>query len=75
MACEACYHLLAAYQHSVILFSHAVRKGSGAIGDDARLAIEEARRQSRQCKEANDALMAHWGERHSVLVKSAESST
>jgi hypothetical protein len=64
MACEACYHLLAAYQRSVILFRDAVRKGSGAIGDDSKLASEEARRLSQQCKEANDRLMAHWRQDH-----------
>jgi hypothetical protein len=50
MACETCYHLLAAYQRAVILFGDAVRKGSGAIEDDSRLAIGETRRLSRSAK-------------------------
>jgi len=73
MACEACSHLFAAYQHSVTLFRDAFCKGSGAIGDDSRLASEEAARLSQECRDANYALVAHWRERHSDLGKSVGS--
>ena len=59
MDCQTCEALLAAYRHSVSFFKDAVRKGAGAEGDDSRLTTQEARRLSQQCKDANDALLAH----------------
>jgi hypothetical protein len=67
MFCETCYHLLAAYQRSVTLFRDAIREGSGAIGDNSRLTGEEAARLSKECRDANHALIAHWHQHHGSL--------
>ena len=59
MYCQTCKDLLAAYRHSVNLYSTALRKSLGAIGDD-----EEVERLHKQCRETNDALIAHWRQEH-----------
>ena len=75
MDCETCNNLLAAYRQSVTLIKDAARKGSGAIGEDSRLAIKEVERLSQKCKDASDAFMAHWREHHIHFDKSAEPYT
>ena len=55
MDSQTCIDLLAAYRHSVNLYSMALRKSLVAIGD-----VEEVERLSVQCREGNDALIAHW---------------
>jgi len=64
MSCKTCDELLAVYKNTVSLLGDAVRKGSGATGDDSRLAIAEAARLGQQCKAASDALMEHWRQHH-----------
>ena len=59
MYCQTCTDLLATYRHSVNLYSTALRKSLGAIGDD-----EEVERLHKQCRETNDALIAHWRQEH-----------
>ena len=41
---------------------------SGAMGDDALLASQEAARLARECKQTRDALMAHRRQDHSNLA-------
>jgi hypothetical protein len=64
MYCQTCAGLLAAYRHSVNLYSTAVRKSLGAVGQD-----KEVERLSLKCREGNDALMAHWRQEHRNLAK------
>ena len=64
MACKTCDELLAAYERGVTLFGNAVLKISGALGDDSRLAIQEAAHSLVQCRDANDALLAHLRHEH-----------
>jgi hypothetical protein len=74
MDCETCNHLFAAYPHSVSLFRATVRKGAGTIRDDSRAVVKEAARVSRQCRDGNEALMAHWREHQGYFDKSGGSS-
>ena len=64
MGCEICDVLLTAYRNSVNLLKDAVRRGTGAVGNDYRLASEEATRLSQQCNEARAVLLAHWRKDH-----------
>ena len=59
MYCQTCAELLAAYRHSVNVYSIVLRKSLGAVGHD-----EEVERLNLQCRETNDALMAHWRQEH-----------
>jgi hypothetical protein len=59
MYCETCAALLAAYRHSVNVYSTALRKSLGTIGTD-----NEVERLNLQCRETSDALMAHWRREH-----------
>ena len=65
MACKTCNELLAAYEQEVRLFGNAVSKISGTLGDDSRLAIQEAAHSLVKCRDANDALLAHLRHEHS----------
>jgi hypothetical protein len=62
---RTCDELLAAYKREVRLFGNAVLKISGAVGDDSRLATHEAAHLRLKCREARDALIAHFRQDHS----------
>jgi hypothetical protein len=64
MACKTCDQLLAAYKRKVRLFGNAVLKISGALGDDSRLATQEATNSLVKCQDASDALLAHLRQEH-----------
>ena len=64
MKCKTCDTLLAAYQRSVHVFVNVVLTFREAEGDDSTMSVEEADRLQLKCKDARDALMAHWRERH-----------
>jgi hypothetical protein len=64
MACKTCEGLLAAYNREVRLFGNAVSKIPGAVGDDSRLATQEAAHVLVKCREASDALKAHLRQEH-----------
>jgi len=59
MYCQRCAELLADYRHSFNLYSTALRKSLGAIGND-----EEVERLNKQCGQTNEVLMAHWRQKH-----------
>ena len=67
--------MLAAYERSVHVFVNAVLTFREAEGDDSTMSVEEAARLQLKCKDAHDALMAHWRERDSHFYKNAEPST
>jgi hypothetical protein len=59
MYCQRCADLLAAYRHSVNLYTTALRKSLGAIGGD-----EDVERLNMQCGKTNEVLMARIGGRN-----------
>src|SRR5215831_2825747 len=65
MACKTCDELLTAYKREVKLFGKAVSKISGTLGDDSRLATQEAAHLLVKCRDASVALTAHWRLEHS----------
>jgi hypothetical protein len=65
--------LLEDYRRMVDLFKGAVRKGSGAIGADARRAAEEVELLRVKVHDADSALMAHFRQHHGDLGKEATS--
>jgi hypothetical protein len=71
MGCQTCDDLLSVYRHSVSLLREAVEQGSGAVGEDSRLASKEATRPSQQCREARAVLLAHWRKDHGNLSQEA----
>ena len=73
MACKTCDELLAAYKREVRLFGNAVLKISGALGDDSRLATQEAAHLQLKCREASDALLAHLRQQHSNRNEDSDS--
>ena len=75
MGCRTCNILLAAYRSSVSLFRNAVRKGSGAVGDDPRLTGAKVERLGQQCRDASDAFMAHWRRGHGSTVENSAASS
>ena len=73
MACETCDDLLSAYQRSVRLFGNAVSKISGTLGDDSKLATQEAAHLLVKCRDANEALLAHLRQEHSNRNEDSDS--
>ena len=65
MACKTCNGLLTAYNREVRLFGNAVSKITGAVGDDSRLATQEAAHLLVKCEDAKKALLAHLRQDHS----------
>jgi hypothetical protein len=64
MECPRCDELLAAYKHSVGLFTTAQRKIRGLVGDDFQRASKELVRLYQKCMDANAAVTAHWRQDH-----------
>ena len=60
MTCEMCAKLLADSKRSAGLFTKAVQRIPGILGDDSRVAAEEVDCLRQACKDARDALMAHF---------------
>ena len=73
MACKTCDELLTAYKREVKLFGNAVSKISGTLGDDSRLATQEAAHLLVKCRKASDALMAHLRQDHSNRNEDSDS--
>jgi hypothetical protein len=73
MACKTCDELLAAYKLKVRLFGNAVLKISGALGDDSRLATQDAAHLLVECRDASDALLAHLHQEHSNRNEDSDS--
>jgi len=64
MDCKTCVDLFIVYQLAVKLYAKSIRNLSGWAGDDLRLACEQAERLWLECRDANDALTAHWRQNH-----------
>jgi len=73
MACKTCDKLVAAYKLEVRLFGNAVSKISGTLGDDSRLATQEAAHLLAKCRDANEALLAHLRQEHSNRNEDSDS--
>jgi Zn finger protein HypA/HybF involved in hydrogenase expression len=71
MRCQTCVGLLAAYRHAVTHLRKVVEEGSGAAGEDFRLASEEATRLCQQCRQVRSVLLAHWRKDHETLAAKA----
>ena len=69
MDCQACNELLAAYRLSVSLFKEAVGKIPGSA-EDSGLAVATTNHLKLKCRDASDALIAHWREDHAKAAKS-----
>ena len=74
MECERCDELVSAYEHAVSLYTTAQRKLQGLVGDEFRLAWKELKRFREACKAADEALLAHWREKHTDLAEKARSA-
>jgi hypothetical protein len=69
MDCDKCNALLDDYKRAVDMLKHAVHNAQGASGPDSRLTAEQVAHLRRMCRNASDALMAHWRQCHrNVLV-------
>ena len=73
MACKTCNGLLTAYNREVRLFGNAVSKISGAVGDDSRLATQEATQLLAKCRDAKEAVLAHLRQEHSNRNEDSDS--
>ena len=71
MDCKICDALLADYKRSVHVFVNAVLTFREAAGDDSTMSVEEADRLQLKCKDARDALNAHWSQHHCNLGRKA----
>jgi hypothetical protein len=67
MDCETCNALLIDYKRAVSVYKDAVRNIPGTQ-EDSKLAVAEAERSKQHCREASDALMAHWRQHHGNVV-------
>lgn len=74
MDCKTCDDSFGFYKRSVSLFRNAVLNTPGCLGDDSRLAAEEADRLRLKCRDASDALMAHWRKAHRRVTEKLGSS-
>ena len=64
MACKTCDELLTAYQRSVKIFVNADRSLQGLLRDDFQRPLKELESRRRTCRDANEALLAHWRQDH-----------
>ena len=64
MDCDKCNALLDDYKRAVDVFKHAVHNAHAASGPDSQLSAEQVTHLGQMCKDANDALMAHWRQCH-----------
>ena len=74
LGCKTCDDLLAAYSGAVSLYKTTVRDSTTLLGHELRLASQEAERLRLACRDADNALIAHWRQVHNNLAKKAASS-
>jgi hypothetical protein len=74
MGCKTCDDLLAVYRCAVRLYKTTVRDSTTRVGDELRLASQESERLRLACRDADNALIAHWRQMHNNLAKRAASS-
>lgn len=72
--CKSCNDLLADYRRAVSVYKTTVRDSTTLQGVELRLASQEAERLRLACREADNALKAHWCPEHNGLAKKATSS-
>lgn len=64
MPCRTCDDLLAAYTSAVNLYTAAARDIETLVGDDFRLASKDTERLRLACRDADNALIAHFRQGH-----------
>jgi hypothetical protein len=69
--CKRCDELLATYKHPISLYTTAQRGIRGLVGDDFIVAFKELKRLRLECRNADDALMAHLRQDHGKLSEEA----
>jgi hypothetical protein len=68
MGCQTCDDLVAGYTLAVNLYMKSLRNLSGWAGDDFKLAVEQAERLWRECRNTDNVLMAHRRDAHCNLT-------
>ena len=72
MDCKRCEELLATYKHAISLYTTAQQRIRELLGDDFILAFKELKRLRLECRNADDALMAHLRQDHGRLSEKAQ---
>lgn len=74
MECKTCESLLADYKYSLKLFTDAVRRLPGLVGQDRELAHQKLEQLRVACRNADNALTAHRTQHKTGLIGKAAPS-
>jgi hypothetical protein len=70
MACQTCNDSLSSYKLSAKVYLNALKSLRGLVGEEHRLAAQEAQQLKLESERIGDALMDHWHQDHPELAKS-----
>jgi hypothetical protein len=66
MDCETCNNLLAAYKHCARVLTNVGLCFRDVSGEDFPPALTELKRLRQVCRDADEALIAHWRQAHDL---------